>query len=84
MVTRDKSEQIMKQIVFGIAYLHHQDIIHRDVKPGNILVSSTDPIPVKLTDFDVTKCSDPEFETSVMSSNVGTNHFKAPKFFCEK
>ena len=71
---------VMTQIMSGIAYLHNSDIIHRDIKPGNILVASCVPVIVKLTDFDVTKCLDPEVETSVMSSNVGTNAFKAPEF----
>ena len=71
----------MRQIMSGIIYLHAQNIIHGDIKPGNILVASEEPVLVKLTDFDVTKCLDPEIETSVMSSNVGTNAFKAPKFF---
>ena len=80
-VTPDKSIRIMKQIMNGIAYLHEKDIVHRDIKPANILVASEEPVIVKLTDFDVSKCLDPEIETSKMSSNVGTNAFKAPEFF---
>ena len=71
----------MKQIAAGISYLHSQDIVHRDIKPGNILVASEIPLRLLLADFDVSKCLDPEVETSLMTSNVGTLAFKAPEFF---
>ena len=76
----DACDIIMAQITSGISCLHDKDVIHRDIKPGNILVASEGPLIVKLTDFDVTKCLDLDFET-LMSSNVGTNAFKAPEFF---
>ena len=83
--TRDASLETnvntMQQITAGIEYLHSQDIVHRDIKPGNILIASEDPIQLQLTDFDVSKCLDPEVETSLMTSNVGTLAFKAPEFF---
>ena len=72
---------VMKQIMLGIRYLHSQDIVHRDIKPGNILVASKTPLRLLLADFDVSKCLDPEVETSLMTSNVGTLVFKAPEFF---
>ena len=80
-VMMETSSNVMKQIMSGIAYLHNRGIKHRDVKPGNILVESEQPVVVKLTDFDVTKYLDPEIETSLMTSNVGTNVFKAPEYF---
>lgn len=39
---------IIKQILYGIEAAHINDVIHRDIKPGNILVAG---IVVKITDF---------------------------------
>ena len=73
--------EVMKQIMKGIKFIHYQDIVHRDIKPGNVLVASEIPLRLLLVDFDVCKCLDPEIETSLMTSNVGTLAFKAPEFF---
>ena len=80
-VSHETNLEVMKQIMMGIEYLHSKDIVHRDIKPGNILVASVAPFQLKLADFDVCKCLDPEIETSLMTSNVGTLAFKAPEFF---
>ena len=79
-VPLETNVNIMRQITAGINYLHSQKIIHRDIKLGNIVVSEF-PVQVLLSDFDVSKCLDPEVETSLMTSNVGTLAFKAPEFF---
>ena len=80
-VSEEININVMKQIMAGISYLHSQDIVHRDIKPANILVASEIPLQLLLADFDVSKCLDPEVETSLMTSNVGTLAFKAPEFF---
>ena len=79
-LTLNQRVEIMTQIAAGVKYLHQHDVVHRDIKPENILVSNNLPIQVKLTDFDVSKFLE-EFETSTMSTNVGTLAFKAPEFF---
>ncbi len=77
--------EITKQVTQGLEYLHSENIIHRDLKPANILLkhcnifANTDA--VKLSDFGLSKFLDPDYETSAMSTDVGTTIFKAPEFF---
>ncbi|CAD8125590.1 unnamed protein product [Paramecium sonneborni] len=40
--------QYVQQITFALMYIHNQDVIHRDIKPDNILLSFGQ---VKLADF---------------------------------
>ena len=75
----------MGQIARGVTFLHKKNIVHRDIKPGNILLKSGNGYAVvKLGDFGLSKILDPEDMTSAMSSNVGTLVFKAPEFWDRK
>ena len=59
----------------GLAYLHHHDIVHRDIKAGNILL--TDAARVKIADLGVSKrILDP---SSVRKSVVGTPFWMSPE-----
>ena len=80
-VSQEQKIEIMKQITTGVKYLHENNIIHRDIKPGNILVANDIPLSLKLTDFDFSKFLEDDQETSAMTSNVGTNAYKAPEFY---
>ncbi len=74
----------MKQIALGVAYLHSQDIIHRDIKPMNIVMSRSiipEDTILKITDLGLAKYLQPDAYTSGMTSNVGTESFKAPEFW---
>ena len=80
-----KKAQIMRQIAKGIAFLHLNDIVHRDIKPPNILLKTNyGRVVVKLGDFGLSKFLDPNDENSSMSSDVGTLRFKAPEFWDKK
>ena len=85
-INSEMKVNIMGQISRGIAFLHLKNIVHRDIKPGNILVQSWDKeyAAVKLGDFGLSKFLDPDDITSAMSSNVGTQLFKAPEFWDRK
>uniref|UniRef100_A0AAR2LY56 Serine/threonine-protein kinase TAO3 n=1 Tax=Pygocentrus nattereri TaxID=42514 RepID=A0AAR2LY56_PYGNA len=57
--------------LLGLAYLHSHNMIHRDVKAGNILL--TEPGQVKLADFGSASMSSPA------NSFVGTPYWMAPE-----
>ena len=39
------------QMVSGLEYLHSQNIVHGNIKPENVLISSAQPVLLKLGDF---------------------------------
>ncbi|BGP46731.1 hypothetical protein JCM10450v2_002579 [Rhodotorula kratochvilovae] len=53
--SEEEARNIFRQLVLGIAYLHHNQIIHRDIKPDNALFSDSLRTHVKLVDFGVSK-----------------------------
>ena len=80
-LTERQHLDIMIQIAQGVEYLHSNNIIHRDIKPTNVLIKNDNPIVAKVTDFDFSKFLEEDCDTSLMSTNVGTPAFKAPEFF---
>jgi tRNA A-37 threonylcarbamoyl transferase component Bud32 len=63
----------------ALEYTHQQNIVHRDVKPSNFLVSSSDHL--MLTDFGIAKMLDREYAVDLTGTGVGigTPEYMAPE-----
>ncbi|HEX8747612.1 MAG TPA: serine/threonine-protein kinase [Pyrinomonadaceae bacterium] len=64
----------LEQVCAGLAYAHRCGVIHRDIKPQNLLLSADRQI-VKIADFGVAKLE----ATEGAITRVGTNVYAAPE-----
>src|SRR5512142_1322703 len=72
----DQAVEIVAQACRGLEYAHRNGVVHRDVKPGNLLVSDSDV--VKLADFGIARAVDQSSITQV-GSVLGTAAYLAPE-----
>jgi len=68
--------EISTQIAYAISHAHKNHIIHRDIKPQNILVSDTGII--KVTDFGIAKATSSNTVTSTATA-MGSVHYISPE-----
>jgi serine/threonine-protein kinase len=73
---------IARQACLGLDYAHRRGIIHRDVKPGNLMIvggpAGGGEMTVKLTDFGIARAAEQTRITQV-GSVVGTAAYLAPE-----
>jgi serine/threonine protein kinase len=75
MTPRDAVE-ILTQACRGLDYAHRNGVVHRDIKPGNLMVN-TDGV-VKLADFGIAKAAEQSDITKV-GSVLGTAAYLSPE-----
>ena len=73
-LTTKEAISIAIQVAMGIEAAHNNHIIHRDIKPQNIMISKEGK--VKVTDFGIAKATN---STTVSTSAMGSVHYTSPE-----
>jgi len=85
-------KEIIRQVAKGLDHLHKLGIVHRDIKPTNILIfepdseASYNKPQMKLADFDISKIVKPErgdFTNTSVTNPSGTWGWIAPEVYKE-
>src|SRR5580704_8776459 len=78
--------EIATQVASGLAAVHKQKLVHRDIKPGNIMVSLEEggAVTAKIIDLGLAKAVNepfPEVAISIPGAFAGTPEFASPEQF---
>ena len=71
--------RLIVQVAQGLHRAHKQGLVHRDVKPDNILVTRDGT--AKLADLGLVKTADADLNLTKTGRGLGTPHFMAPEQF---
>jgi serine/threonine-protein kinase len=72
----DRMFSILAQTAVALDYAHGKGIVHRDVKPANIMIAANGT--AKITDFGIAKITASE-QFTMTGSIVGTPHYMSPE-----
>ncbi|WP_462267849.1 protein kinase domain-containing protein [Desulfobacter sp.] len=76
-VSVEKACHYLAQIIEGLCRLHEADIIHRDIKPFNIMIADTGT--VKIVDFGLSKRRGDKQFLGAEKLTIGTPFYSAPE-----
>jgi serine/threonine-protein kinase len=69
--------ELALQVARGLAFAHAQGLVHRDVKPQNVLMNGDDQ--AKVTDFGIARSVDVEAGVTQTGTVLGTSSYIAPE-----
>lgn len=78
--TEEIAAAIVKQLLEAVNYLHKKGIVHRNIRPGNILFNDVGKLDIKLIDFDVAGTKTIE-AVKVYGGGILGPYYCAPEIF---
>ena len=81
-MTIEEGLAVLRQASLGISAVHAAGIIHRDIKPNNMMVDGSGPgLRLWITDFGLARVYETESTVSSMGTVAGTPGYIAPELF---
>ncbi|MBB3208587.1 hypothetical protein FHS27_004416 [Rhodopirellula rubra] len=72
-----RAAEIVRDVARAIEHAHSRGVLHRDLKPGNVMIDQNGQIHV--TDFGLAKHVDADSSLTGTGEAVGTPHYMAPE-----
>ncbi|KAH9935943.1 kinase-like protein [Epithele typhae] len=78
-LTNEHVQYFVYQVLRGMKYIHSASVVHRDLKPGNLLVNAD--CELKICDFGLSRGfnSKPDENPTMMTEYVATRWYRAPE-----
>ena len=74
----EEARLLLAGICDALEYAHRQGVVHRDLKPDNILIDAESGAPM-LTDFGIAKASFSDAQLTTAGQLIGTPHYMSPE-----
>ncbi len=76
-LTEERALEVTADVASALDYAHGQGLVHRDVKPGNILLAEDGT--VKVTDFGIARAIDSDSNVTQTAAVLGTAAYLSPE-----
>ena len=73
-----ESIRVLREVAWGLAYAHARGVVHRDIKPDNILLDGDSGRAV-VTDFGIARDSSDASNLTLIGNVLGSVHYMSPE-----